>query len=194
MKKISLLLIAFFTGVIFAFGSGKPALNIVPINADRVLVAMENGVPTPMEVRVTDTNGRLVFYKSVRRPNKDYKKIYDLSALEDGLYSLTISTDNVRTQRTIELKDNNVVVGELRHAYDPSFIFDNNTLKFSYLNFDQENYNFILYRQGTEVFRTSLGNDFAMTKGFDLSKLDRGYYEAVIASANNEYYHNVRID
>lgn len=194
MRKISLLFISLFIGFTFAFGSGKPALNIVPINADRVLVAMENDVPAPMEVSVTDKDGRLVFFKNVRRPNMDYKKIYDLSALEDGLYSLTINTNNVRAQRTVELKDDKVLVGDLRHAYDPFFIFDNNTLKFSYLNFDQENFSFILYHQESEVYRTSLGNAFALTKGFDLSSLDRGNYEAVIVSGNKQYLHNLSID
>lgn len=194
MKKFSLLLVALFIGVVFAFGSGKPSMNVIPINADRILVAMENEVPSPMEVSVTDKDGRLVFYKSVRRPDKDYKKIYDLSALEDGRYSLTLTVNNQRAQRTIDLREDKVLVGDLRFAYDPTFNFADNTLKFSYLNFDEENMNFILYREGTEVFRSSLGNEFALTKGFDLSALDRGYYDVVIASKNKQYYHNVRID
>jgi hypothetical protein len=194
MKKFSLLLVALFIGVVFAFGSGKPAMNVIPIDADKILVAMENEVSTPLEVSVTDKDGRLVYYKSVRRPDKDYKKIYDLSALEDGRYSLTLTINNMRVQRTIDLDNDKVLVGDVRYAYDPTFSFADNMLKLSYLNFDEENISFTLYRQGSEVFRTSLGNEFALTKGFDFSKLDRGYYDIVIASKSNQYFHNVRID
>jgi hypothetical protein len=194
MKKISLFLFAIMLGTLSVIASGKPALNIIPLTAERILVAMQNDVTAPMEVRVTDDNGRLVFYKSVRRPDREYKKIYDLSALENGQYNVIFNMNNVRAERSIEINDDKIMVSDLRHGYDPSFIFDNKQLKFTYLNFDQEDFSFILYRRGFEVFRSSIGNDFALTKGFDLSQLDRGDYEAVIASGNKQYFHNIRID
>lgn len=194
MKKISLFIITIFLGSATAFASGKPAMNIIPLSADRVLVAMENEKPAPVEVRVTDENGRLVFYKSVRSSSSDYRKIYDLSALEDGRYDVVFSIDNIRTKRAIELNDDKVVVGEVHYSYDPTFIFDNDNLKLTYLNFDEEDFMLKLYRNGQIVYESKLGNDFALTRGFNLSRLENGNYDVVLASGNKEYYHSVRID
>lgn len=194
MKKISLFIITIFLGAATVFASGKTSMNIIPLTSDRVLVAMEQEKPAPVEVRVTDINGRLVFYKSVRSSNSDYRKIYDLSALENGRYDVIFSIDNTRVKRAIELKDDKVVVGELHYSYDPVFIFDNNDLKFSYLNFDEEDFMFKLYRNGQVVYESKLGNDFALTRGFNLSRLENGTYDVVLASGNKEYYHWLRID
>lgn len=194
MKKISLFIITIFLGAATAFASGKTSMNIIPLSADRVLVAMEQEKPSPVEVRVTDENGRLVFYKSVRSSNSDYRKIYDLSALENGRYDVVFNIDNTRAERAIELKDDKVVVGELRYSYDPTFIFDNDNLKLTYLNFDEEDFMLKLYRNGQMVYESKLGNDFALTRGFNLSRLENGNYDVVLASGNKEYYHTVRID
>lgn len=194
MKKVSLFIITIFLGAAAAFASGKPAMNIIPLTSDRVLVAMENEKPAPVEVRVTDENGRLVFYKSVRSSNSDYRKIYDLSALEDGRYEVVFNIDNTRVKRAIELNGDNVVVGELRYSYDPTFIFDNDNLKLTYLNFDEEDFMLKLYRNGQIVYESKLGNEFALTRGFNLSRLENGNYDVVLASGNKEYYHTVRID
>jgi hypothetical protein len=194
MKKISLFIITIFFGAATAFASGKNAMNIIPLTADRVLVAMEQEKPAPVEVRVTDEDGRLVFYKSVRRSNGDYRKIYDLSALENGRYDVVFSIDNAQTKRTIELKDDKVVVGELRYSYDPTFIFDNDNLKFSYLNFDKEDFMLKLYLNGQMVYESKVGNDFALTRGFNLSRLGNGSYDVVLASGSKEFYHTVSID
>jgi hypothetical protein len=174
MKKISLFIITIFFGAATAFASGKPAMNIIPITADRVLVAMEQEKSSPVEVRVTDENGRLVFYKSVRSANSDYRKIYDLSALENGSYNVVFNIDNTRVKRTIELNDDRVVVGDIHYSYDPTFLFDNDNLKVTYLNFDEEDFMLKLYRNGQMVFESKLGNDFALTRGFNLSRLDNG--------------------
>jgi hypothetical protein len=194
MKKISLFIITIFFGAATAFASGKPAMNIIPLIADRVLVAMEQEKSSPVEVRVTDENGRLVFYKSVRSANSDYRKIYDLSALENGSYNVVFNIDNTRVKRTIELNDDRVVVGDIHYSYDPTFLFDNDNLKVTYLNFDEEDFMLKLYRNGQMVFESKLGNDFALTRGFNLSRLDNGNYDVVLASVNKEYYHTVRID
>jgi hypothetical protein len=165
MKKISLFIITIFFGAATAFASGKPAMNIIPLTADRVLVAMEQEKSSPVEVRVTDENGRLVFYKSVRSANIDYRKIYDLSALENGSYNVVFNIDNTRVKRTIELNDDRVVVGDIHYSYDPTFLFDNDNLKVTYLNFDEEDFMLKLYRNGQMVFESKLGNDFALTRG-----------------------------
>ena len=194
MKRISLLMLTVLLGTATAFASGKPALNIIPLTADRVLVAMENENPAPVEVRITDENGRTVFYKNVRRPGKDYRKIYDLTALENGRYQVLININNTRAKRDIEFRNEQVIVGDLRYSYDPIFAFENDLLKVTYLNFDQENFKLRLYRGNELVFESHLGNDFALTRGFDLSRLDFGSYDVVLASDDKQYFHSVRVN
>lgn len=194
MKKLNLFILALFLGTTLVFASGKPALNIIPISADRVLVAMENEKPSPMEVRITDENGQTVFYKNVRRPGNEYRKIYDLTALENGRYEVTFNIDNTRAKRNIEIEDNQVKVSEIRYSYEPMFQFENDKLKITYLNFDQEDFNLRLYRNGQLVYESKLGNDFAITRGFNLSRLDFGNYDVVLSSNQKQYYHTVRVN
>lgn len=194
MKKFNLFILALSLGTTLVFASGKPALNIIPLSADRVLVALENEKPSPFEVRITDEDGQTVFYKNVRRPGKEYHKIYDLTALENGRYEVFFNIDNTRAKRNIEIKDNQVTVSETSYSYDPIFQFENENLKITYLNFDQEDFNLRLYRNGQLVHESKIGNDFAITRGFNLSRLDLGNYDVVLSSNQKQYYHTVRVN
>jgi hypothetical protein len=64
-------------------------------------------------------------------------------------------------------------------------------LKFSYLNFDQENYQLYIYNNDGLVFQKKMGKDFAIQNGLDLSKLESGNYKVVLSSRNNEFAYSI---
>ena len=166
----------------------NPKLNVIPLTANRAVVSAINEKEAVFEISVkTKKDGVLVYYKQTNQPLDNYKKIYDFEALEDGAYVLNLKVNNTVVSREFEVNFDGISVGDSKMKYAPYFNFDNGNLKFSYLNFDKENLKLKIYKSGELVYKSTLGNDFAVSEGYDLSKLESGEYRVQLASANEEY-------
>jgi hypothetical protein len=79
---------------------------------------------------------------------------------------------------------------------EPFFAFDNNKLKFSYLNFEQEDVNLYLYDSKPRdlVMEKKFDDDFAITDGLDFSNAQSGTYEAVLSGNYKFYTYEVVVD
>ncbi|HKJ79824.1 MAG TPA: hypothetical protein VKA10_09825 [Prolixibacteraceae bacterium] len=150
----------------------NPKLNVIPLTANRAVVSAINEKEAVFEISVkTKKDGVLVYYKQTNQPLDNYKKIYDFEALEDGAYVLNLKVNNTVVSREFEVNFDGIRVGDSKMKYAPYFNFDNGNLKFSYLNFDKENLKLKIYKGGELVYKSTLGNDFAVSEGYDLSKL-----------------------
>jgi len=165
----------------------KPKLNVVPLSADRAVVSIRNAEASTFEVSIENNFGELVYYKKTNDPITDYQKIYDFENLENGEYVFNLKVNDVSVSRDFQVKFSGIEVGNSEVRFDPYFKFNDNVLKFSYLNFDQENVKLKIYKDFDLVYQTKLGDDFVITKGYDLNKLEAGNYQVELSSLNNEY-------
>ncbi len=165
----------------------KPRLDVYPISADRAVVALINESPAKIEVSVKSEEGRIVYYKQSMQNTADYRKIYDFSALENGLYEISFKVNSTLVKRNIEIVNGSLKVGASELRFDPFFLVDGNMLKVSYLNFDQNNLKLIFMKDRNIVYEAALGKEFSTTKGFDISKLESGSYDVILADGSNDY-------
>ena len=169
----------------------KPKLNVIPLSADRAIVAITNNNAAYFELSIQAQNGSMVYYKQSNKPLTDYQKVFDFANLEDGNYVLNLKVNDTQLARNFEIANQGISVGDSKMTFDPFFNFDDNVLKFSYLNFDKENLNLSIYNNGDLVYRSKLGNEFAISSGYDLSKLGSGEYTVILSSLNDEYAFNL---
>lgn len=188
MKTIkTLLLSSIVAATTIATAVEKPKMNVVPLTADRAIVSITNENAAYFELSIETENGESVYYKQSNEPLTKYQKTYDFANLETGTYIFSVKVNDTKLKKKFEVSHNNIAVGEQELRFDPYFAFENNELKFSYLNFDQENINMNIYNDGTLVYQKKLGSDFNLSKGFDLSKLEAGNYRVVLSSRSNDY-------
>lgn len=168
----------------------RPKLNVVPVNSDMAIVAVSNEKPAYFEISIETLSGETVYYRQTNEPVTDYNKIYDFSNLSKGNYVLSLKVNDTRISNEFVVSADGLKVGQNKMTFDPWFAFSDNRLKVSFLNFDQGNVELYLYNDEGLVYQSRLGRDFSITKGFDLSKLGKGSYKAVLSSASNEFtYH-----
>jgi hypothetical protein len=170
-----------------ASASGWPELNVVPVTADRAIVSIKNAQAEKFEVSIENKTGELVFFKRTNTPITDYQKIYDFENLENGSYVFNIKVNDVRVSKNFEVLHSEINVGESEMRFDPYFKFSDDILKFSYLNFDEENLKLKIYQDLDLIYQSKLGNDFVISAGYDLSKLQAGNYRIKLSSFNNEF-------
>ncbi len=192
MKTIKLLFTATAVAIVaIATAVENPKMNVIPVTADRAIVSITNENAALFELSIHAENGDLVYYKQSAKPITDYQKTFDFENLENGNYVMNLKINDTKLSRNFAMHNSGISVGESKLRVDPFFTFDGKTLKFSYLNFDQENFRFNLYNKQELVYQTKVGKDFNLTSGFDLSKLDSGAYTVILSSYNNEYVYNL---
>lgn len=169
----------------------KPKMDVIPLNANQAIVSITNENPALFEMSIETNNGDLVYYKQTTKISTEYKKTFDFANLQNGSYVLKLKVNDTRVYREFEVNNNEIVVGDSKMKFDPYFSFKNSELKFSYLNFDQENFNVSIYNGNGLLFNKKLGKDFAIQEGFNLSKLEKGNYTVVLSSLSNEYVYTL---
>ena len=194
MKSFFAVVIAvFIAGGVFA--SGNLRVNIASGSKDMASVDISNIKKSTFEIEVTDNDGEVVFYKETKAPATNYKRTYDFSRLEDGTYFFTVKIDNESTKTKFQIESGQVNVMEERKMVDPVFVFDNNELKLTYLNFSEESSTLIVYDDSrNEIYEKDLKSDFVTQHGIDFSKSKKGNYEVVLSSGNEVHSYDVFID
>lgn len=194
MKTIFAVVIAGLIGS-SAMASGNLRVNMTSGSKDLAEVEIFNVKMSTYEIDVKDDRGEVIFYKETKAPATNYKRNYDFSRLDDGNYFLTVKIDNESTETKFKIEKGQLNVVEERKMVDPVFVFDNNQLKLSYLNFAGDNTSLIVYDSyRNELYKKDLKSDFVTQHGLDFSKSPRGEYEIVLSSGNSIHSYDVFID
>lgn len=175
--------------------SGNLKVNLTALNNDLTQVEISNTKASVFEINVKNDKGDMVFYKETKSPVDNYKGVYDFSKLEDGTYFLTVEIDKESKETKFEIEKGRMNLVKQKKMVDPVFIFDNNQLKLSYLNFELENSTLtILDKNRNVLYQKDLNSDFVTQHGLDFSKASRGNYEAVLSSGFEVYSYNIYVD
>lgn len=169
----------------------KPKMDVIPLTANKVIISITNENPAYFEVSIETLNGDLVYYKQSSKPLTDYQKTFDMTNLRNGNYVLSLKVNDTKLSKNIEVASKGIYVGDSKLRFDPFFSFNKNLLKFSYLNFDQDNFKLYIMKKGELVYQKKLGKDFAMSDGYDLSNLEAGNYKVLLSSYKNEFVYSL---
>lgn len=169
----------------------RPKMELTPLSVDRAIVSVTNENPALFEMSINAENGDLVYYKQSDQVSTSFKKTFDFKNLEKGKYVMYVKVNDTKVVRDFEVGYKGIIVGDSKLRFDPYFSFDNDKLKFSYLNFDEENYWIFLYQNGEKVYSKRMGKGITIQEGFDLSGIAEGNYQVVLSSINNEFVYNL---
>ncbi len=198
MKKLktSLVLLAliFASGAVMATGNLK--VNVTPVKNEKAVVNVSSTAQSHFEIELRNDAGDLVFYKETNSPSESYNRLYDFSNLEDGLYTFKVKLDKEVSTSNLSISNGDVTVVNERKDAEPYFTLENNKLKLSFLNFENENVKLYLYDNSNNelVLEKDLESGFAINYGLDFTKAKNGNYDAVLTSENKYYRYNVVVD
>lgn len=192
MLKVTFL----FALVAFAntlFASGNLKVNILPLNAEKAVVAISTLSNSNFNITIADDKGQIVYYQENSNPGENYRKVYNFSDLEDGTYKLTVVSDDVTSERQFKKSHRIINVGEEKTTLEPYFGYEDGILRCSYLNFNKENMTIRFFKNNELIYTKNIGHYFNMQEAMNLSKLDKGKYEAVLTAGGNDYSYPIEI-
>jgi hypothetical protein len=192
MLKVTFLfaLVAFASTV---FASGNLKVNILPLNADKAVVAISTLSNSNFNITIADDKGQIVYYQESSNPGENYRKVYNFSDLEDGTYQLTVVSDNLSAERQFNKSRGQIKVGEEKTTLEPFFGYEAGILRCSYLNFTKEDMTLHFFKNNELIYTKNVGRGFNMQEALNLSKLDKGNYEAVLYAGGKQFTYPIQI-
>jgi hypothetical protein len=185
--KITVAVVLLALIVVKATAAEAPNLKMVPHTNERAIVLVENPGNSYAELTIEDSNGEILYYREGKINEKNYSKIFDFKNLANGDYRIIVENSAGKKELLFTVENNTVVVNEMLSSNTPYFNVENDILKISYLNHTMNNIALTLSNNEGEVFSKSLGNDFSITTGFNLSKLNKGDYAVSINDGRRSY-------
>ncbi|HAQ20160.1 MAG TPA: hypothetical protein DCR40_13160 [Prolixibacteraceae bacterium] len=191
--RVTLLFVfAAFANTLMASGNLK--VNIQPLSADKAVIAISSLTESNLKITLEDRLGQIVYYKEVAEPTGDYKKIYDFSELEAGSYKLSVKSDKLTAERSFEIKNWKIDVGDEKIRLEPFFGYQDGIVRCSYLNFPKENLTLYFFDKQGLLYSKEIGRNFTVCEALDLSKLEKGIYEVVLSTGDKRYTYPIKIN
>jgi len=167
-----------------------PKMNIVALDDSKALFSVVTDDSMNSEISIRDEAGNIVYYKE-NKGSVGISSVFNLRELENGVYTFKVKTGTASASQEVAIQNGKLEVQETKTQLDPYFEVDGDILKVSYLNFDGENVSLHIYDGTKEVYESGLGNPFVVQKGLNISDLDNGSYEVVLATENEVYNYRV---
>jgi len=191
LKVTFLFALVAFANTLFAAGNLK--VNIVPVKAEKALVAISKLSDADFDITIADENGQIVYYKENSNPSENYRQVYDFSDLENGTYYLTVVSNDLTAERQFNLSHGQITVGEEKTTLVPFFGYKAGILKCSYLNFEKDKVTLTFYKNDEQIYSKKIGRDFNIHHALNLSKLDKGDYQAVLYAGGKHFEYPIEV-
>lgn len=142
-----------------------------------------------ISVHVADVAGKVIYQEDIRA-RTTYGKVYDLSNLEDGVYTFTSDGEYISTTKKIEVEGSTAREISKEATFKPVITLKGDYLKVNYFNKGQEDIEFTIEGSGEIFHESDGGNEVAYGKMLDVSQMPSGSYYARLKIGNKEYYHS----
>lgn len=193
MLKVAMV-VALFAFANTVSGTGNLKVNIMPLSAEKAVVAISTLSNSNFSITVADEMERIVYYNENSEPGEYYRKVFNFSDLEAGKYILRVVSNDLTTERPFEKTSKGIKVGEEKTILEPFFGYEDGLLRCTYLNFPNENVKLTLFENDQLLYSKNVGRTFNVNEGLNLSKLTRGNYVAVLSTGGKEYVYEININ
>jgi hypothetical protein len=190
ITTLSILVIALFISMEVA-ATGNFKVSVVLSDDSKALLSVSNDIGQNYEVSIANGNGDMVYYFETKEAVVGFKQLFDFSKLSPGTYRMEVRMEGAKYEKMLELTTDGVNLTQSLKKTQPYFSYENDVIKLSHLNHGDQPLSFQIYKDGALVWEKQLAGSFAVNEGFDISKLDRGHYQAVLLSGDDAYEYDI---
>jgi len=144
---------------------------------------------------IKDENG-VTIYKQTIQSSGVYSKIFDLTALKNGVYTTELEKDFEIVLKKLEVKNGSVkfLENENTKVFKPVIRKEDDLVLISKIAFNNQPVKVTLYYENDIVLSETLnGKDDLIKRVYKLSKSYRGDYKVIINTDNRSYTKNFDI-
>ncbi|QXP71350.1 hypothetical protein H0I29_04505 [Polaribacter sp. R2A056_3_33] len=131
----------------------------------------------------------ITIYKQVLQSSGNFTKNFDLTNLEDGLYTTELEKDFEIIIKKLEIKDGFVTFykKEKEVIFKPVIRTEGDLILISKIEFDNQPLNVTLYYNNDIIFSDKVEGEKILNRVYKLSETEEGAYKVVINSDDRIY-------
>lgn len=174
-----------------SFASGNLNVSVSKLENRKAMLEVSNTADKVFEISILSPMGEKIYSHQTKGMSAEFKKSFDFSNLEEGIYKLSVKTEGGSKEQMITIGRDVISYGEEVTKTDPFFSYRDGQLNLSFLNHHNETMNIYLYEKGELIFEKNLANETSISKGFNLANLNKGDYQVVFAAGDEIYEYEV---
>jgi len=174
-----------------ALASGAFRVSTITGKENKAILEISDNADKKYEISILDASGDEVYYNKVLGEQQNFKRMYDLSKLDLGVYKVEVKTDGELNEQFVTVGTNGIEVSETVKEVHPFFKYNDNSLILTYLNYRSEDMSLSFYNNDGLIWSKEIGNKFDLQKAFDLSQLEKGNYKVILSSQNRNYEYDL---
>ncbi|WP_339661271.1 hypothetical protein [uncultured Polaribacter sp.] len=194
MKTIKrrVLVVVFMLVTLFNYANNEKDFNNT-MNANKVKVVFEN-VKKGHRLTFNDQNGIQLHSETISKEG-ELTKYFDLSSLNDGLYTIKLNKEFVIVSKHLEVKNGKVTFTENsdKLIFKPVIRNEDNLLIISKLDFDKKPLAVTLLYDGEIIFSETIKNELITNRVYKLDKNLPGEYTVIVYCNNSNYSNKFKI-
>ncbi|WP_343330928.1 hypothetical protein [Polaribacter staleyi] len=190
MKTILVVALMFGTLIGYANENTK-STNVVAVK--RVKVEYKS-VKKGHALTIKNENG-ITIYKQVIQSSGTFSKTFDLTNLEDGVYTTELDKDFEIIVKKLEVKDGFVTFlkEENKKIFKPVIRTEGELVLISKLAFNKEPIKVVLYYDNQVILSEKIEGEEILNRVYKLSKTEKGAYKVLVYTDNRMYVKNFNI-
>ncbi len=194
LKQLGLFVaLAFTVNASYAFTN--PTVEMKALQGKSAVLNIDDAKDAHIEIMIQNKAGEVVFYSETSTAEEKFQHVYDFSEYKPGVYDMIVTNDNVVTEHQFTVEGEMVAVGDKQMTQTPFFAFDGDDaiLRVAYLNYPGEKLKLKVYEGNELIYNKALDNSFSVNEGLNLSKLQAGHYQIVLAAGTKKFNYPVII-
>ena len=194
MKNLSkkLIIVAFIISNFISFGNTKTDFNnTLSVINNTQLKVVYNDVKKGHTLTLRTEDGEKIYSEAITTDGQ-LVKVLDLSALENGTYSIELEKDFSIVVNTIKVENNQVTFIENNDSviFKPVVRTEDNLLLVSKIAFDKKPLLITIYYKDEVIYSETLESKSIINKAYRLQKETKGAYRVVLHNNNRSYIHD----
>ena len=194
MKTIKrrVLVVVFMLGTLFNYANNEKEFNKT-IDAKKVKVVFKD-VKKGQLLSVKDKNGFQLYSETVSSQG-ELIKFFDLSTLNNGVYTIELNKEFKIVIKSLLIKDNNVsfIKDSEKIIFKPVIRNKENLVLISKVNFDKKPLKITLFYNDEVIYSETLKGELMLKRVYRLDKELRGNYTVIVYCDDESYSNEFKI-
>lgn len=184
--KSRVLVVVFMLVTLFNYANNDTFFNKT-VNAKKVKIVFSDVIEGQL-LTVNDENGIQLHAETVSKTG-ELIKFFDLSSLNNGLYTIELNKEFVVIIKSLEVKNNNVsfIEGSDRIIFKPLIRNEKNLVLVSKLDFDQKPVKIAIFFNGDIILSETIKDEIMLKRVYRLDENLKGDYKVIVSSNNKNY-------
>jgi hypothetical protein len=189
--KQTTLVVALMFGTLFSYA--KSEVDAAPMAFSYDLTIKEPGGGNFLAIK--DNSGHTIYSETVNT-KENFKTSYDLSKLEDGVYTLELNKDfEIKTKQFVVVAEEVTFLESTeRSVYKPVFRMENSRMLISQLALDKESTLEIkIYYENNLIHQEEVSGNAILNRVYNLKENTPGHYKVIMKANGRTYKRNFKI-